>query len=292
MSGPPEAARLAAAPGLLCQVSELAAWLPGEPLAIIDCRFDLARPDAGLAAYRQAHIPGARYAHLDHDLAGPRTALSGRHPLPSAAAFAAACGRLGIGPGTPVVAYDDASGAFAARLWWLLRYFGHARVRLLDGGLAAWRAAGLPMAIGDPSPPDPAAAPFVPGPPLERTVEAEQIARGAVGRLIDARAADRFAGRSEPIDPVAGHVPGAVNVPFAAALAADQRFRSPEALRELFAAALAGRPPPEAAVMCGSGVTACHGLFALALAGLPGAALYPGSWSEWIRDPARPVERE
>jgi thiosulfate/3-mercaptopyruvate sulfurtransferase len=286
---PPTADRGAAAAGL-ATVAELAGRPAGDPTVVVDCRFDLADPGAGRAAFLAGHLPGARYAHLDEDLAGPRTATSGRHPLPAPAAFVATCRRLGIGPGTPVVAYDAAAGAIAARLWWLLRFFGHAEVRLLDGGLPAWVAAGLPLAAG-PEAPVAGGPAFIPGTPLETVRGAEELLAPAGPLLLDVRARDRYAGRQEPIDPVAGHVPGAVNVPFAGAVGPDGRFRPPDELRTLFAPVLGNRAPATVAVMCGSGVTACHGLFALARAGFPGAALYPGSWSEWVRDPARPVAR-
>lgn len=280
-----------AAAARLATVAELAGRPAGDPTVVIDCRFDLANPGAGQAAFLAGHLPGARYAHLDADLAGPRTAGSGRHPLPDPAAFVASCRRLGIGPGTPVVAYDAAGGAIAARLWWLLRFFGHADVRLLDGGLPAWVAAGLPLEAGPALPPSPDVPAFVPGAPLETVRTAGELLVPGGPLLIDVRAPERYAGLQEPIDPVAGHVPGARNVPFARSLAPDGRFRSPEELRALFAPVVAGRPPATVAVMCGSGVTACHGLFALARGGFHGAALYPGSWSEWVRDPARPVAR-
>jgi thiosulfate/3-mercaptopyruvate sulfurtransferase len=265
------------------------AGLPPDRAVVVDCRFDLARPGAGRAAFLEGHIPGARYAHLDEDLAAPPRPDTGRHPLPDPAAFAATCGRLGISRDRWVIAYDDASGAFAARLWWLLRWAGHPAVSLLDGGFAAWRAAGLPVESG---PAAAAPAEFSPASGAEPTITATGLATAlAAGtrQLVDVRAPERFAGRVEPIDPVAGHVPGAVNLPFARALGPDQRFRPPAELRELYAPLLAGGSPADLVFMCGSGVTACHGLFAMTLAGLPGAALYPGSWSEWIRDPSRPV---
>ncbi|MBL8226160.1 MAG: sulfurtransferase [Chromatiales bacterium] len=273
---------------LLVSVAELSALSPARAV-VVDCRFDLARPGAGRTAWLEGHIPGARYAHLDEDLASPPGPGTGRHPLPDPAAFAATCARLGISRGSWVIAYDDASGAFAARLWWLLRWAGHPAVSLLDGGIAAWRAAGLPVESG---PGTVAPAVFRAASGAEPTVAAGELAAGlAAGsrRLVDVRAPERFAGRVEPIDPVAGHVPGAVNLPFARALGPDQRFRPPDELRELYAPLLEGRVPADVVFMCGSGVTACHGIFAMTLAGLPGATLYPGSWSEWIRDPARPV---
>jgi thiosulfate/3-mercaptopyruvate sulfurtransferase len=273
---------------LLVSVAELAALPPGRAV-VVDCRFDLARPGAGRAAWLDGHIPGARYAHLDEDLSSPPGPATGRHPLPEPAAFAASCTRIGISRDSWVIAYDDASGAFAARLWWLLRWAGHPAVSLLDGGFAAWRAAGLPV---EPGAVAVTPAVFSPASGAEPTIAAGELATAlAAGsrRLVDVRAPERFAGRVEPIDPVAGHVPGAVNLPFARALGPGQQFRPPAELRELYAPLLAGRSPADVVFMCGSGVTACHGIFAMTLAGLPGATLYPGSWSEWIRDPERPV---
>jgi thiosulfate/3-mercaptopyruvate sulfurtransferase len=273
---------------LLVSAADLAALPPGRAV-VVDCRFDLARPAAGRAAFLEGHIPGAGYAHLDEDLSSPPGPATGRHPLPDPAAFAATCGRLGISRDRWVIAYDDASGAFAARLWWLLRWAGHQAVSLLDGGFGAWRAAGLPMESG---PGTAAAAVFRPAADAEPTITAAELATAlATGarQLVDVRAAERFTGQVEPIDPVAGHVPGAVNLPFTRALGPDQRFRPPGELREMYAPLLEGRSPAHVVFMCGSGVTACHGIFAMTLAGLPGAVLYPGSWSEWIRDPARPI---
>lgn len=260
-------------------------------VVVVDCRFNLMKPEAGRAAWLAGHIPGAFYADLDRDLAGPASPTTGRHPLPDPERLRALFGSFGIGPETPVVAYDEGPGAIAARLWWLLRWMGHPHVALLDGGLAAWQAAGLPLAT-DP----PAAAPVrftgQPGamPSWETAPLAAALASGDTRlRLLDARAPDRFAGTTEPIDPVAGHVPGAINAPFTGNLGSDGRFLPPRELAARFAALAAGRSPGDVVCMCGSGVTACHNVFALELAGLPGAALYPGSWSEWIRSPDRPV---
>src|SRR5690606_3373702 len=250
--------------------------------------FSLADPGAGEAGWREAHLPGARYVHLDRDLSGPHAPGAGRHPWPQAAAFARALGALGITPAHQVVAYDDADGAFAARAWCLLRMAGHARVAVLDGGLAAWRAAGLPV--------DAAAAPPMPAPPYpvafarERLFDAARVQAHleAGGLLLDARGGERFRGESEPIDARAGHVPGAVSRPYALNLDGG-RFKPPAALAAGFSALLGGRPAGAAVAMCGSGVTACHHLLARAHAGLEGAGLYTGSWSGWIEDPARPV---
>lgn len=278
----------AGAEGLLIGPTALAGRLGDPDLVVVDCRFVLTRPEAGEEAYRAGHVPGARYAHLDRDLAAPRTGPSGRHPLPEPTALAAFFSRIGIGPGTRVVAYDDAGGAIAARLWWLLRWMGHGRVSLLDGGFPAWTGAGLPVETAIPVP---VPRSFQGRPGQMPTVDATEVGRGA-RRLIDVRARERYLGRTEPIDPVAGHVPGALNLPFQEFLEADGRFRPADEIRARLGTVLAGADASGTALMCGSGVTACHGLFALEVAGLAGASLYPGSWSEWIRDPARPVERE
>ena len=269
--------------------ASLAAMLEDPLLRLLDCRFDLGDPDAGAAAYAAGHIQGAHYAHLDRDLSGPRAPWSGRHPLPEPEPLAASFGAFGIDASTRVVAYDEASGMYAARAWWLLRWLGHERVAVLDGGLAAWRAAGLPLVTAVP-----AASPrtFIARPAAERHVSADEVAALLARRaclLLDARAAERFEGKVEPLDPQAGHVPGARNHPYLRNLGADGRFLLPEQLRALFLPLLAGRPSSELVSMCGSGVSACHTLLALEIAGLGGARLYPGSWSEWCRDPGRPV---
>lgn len=259
---------------------------------VFDCRFVLDNPQAGEQAYREAHIPGAHYLHLDHDLAGPVTAMSGRHPLPEPMTFAAKLAAAGVGASSQVLAYDDAAGAFAARLWWLMRWLGHQQVAVLDGGWVRWLKEGRPV-----SREPPAAVPrgdFVARPDdslwLGSAAVWERL-RSKTGRLLDARAASRFSGAEEPIDSIAGHVPDAVNLPYTGNVSEDGRFKSAEVLKARFAAALGGVAPDEAACMCGSGVTACHNLLAMELAGLGGAKLYAGSWSEWIRDPSRPVAR-
>jgi thiosulfate/3-mercaptopyruvate sulfurtransferase len=259
---------------------------------VVDCRFDLADTGRGERHYRTGHIPGAVYAHLDRDLSGPLTHGSGRHPLPDPQRLAAWFGELGIGPETQVVAYDDAAGAMAVRLWWLLRWLGHDRVAVLDGGWAAWLDAGHPIDAGPPAPRRP--LPFAVRPALAQVVTTarlrEQVARGAEDiLLIDVRSPERFRGEQEPIDPVAGHVPGARNLPLTRNVDSDGRFRTPTELDALYRGVIGSRPPGEVAVMCGSGVTACHALLAMELAGLSGACLYAGSWSEWIQDPDAPI---
>jgi thiosulfate/3-mercaptopyruvate sulfurtransferase len=271
---------------LLIDADTLAQWLDDPGLRVVDCRFQLGDPLAGRAAYLRGHIPGAVYADLERDLSAAPSAASGRHPLPERSDLAATLGHLGISNSHQVVAYDDAGGATAARLWWLLRWMGHGAVAVLDGGLAAWRAGGRQLDAAEVRPP---VARFLPGAPLTHTVDAADILQGRVGQLLDARSAARYRGDVEPLDTVAGHIPGAINHPFDSSLDESGRFRSPERVRESLEDSLAGASPESAAAMCGSGVTACHLLLAMEVAGLRGARLYPGSWSEWIRDPARPV---
>lgn len=278
-----------AATDLLVSPAVLAERLGDPSWVTIDCRFNLQQPEAGPELYRQGHIPGACYAGLDRDLAGPRRPGLGRHPLPEPDALAARLRSFGIGPGVRVVAYDEGGGGFAVRLWWLLRWLGHREVALLDGGLAAWQRAGLPLATDVPAARQGLLVPQPGGMPVLTTAELEHALAAGQVLLLDLRAAERYAGQLEPIDPVAGHVPGAVSMPLAGNLAADGRFLPPDELRVRYQAVLGDRDPGAVVCMCGSGVTACHGIFALERAGLPGAALYAGSWSEWIRDPRRPV---
>jgi thiosulfate/3-mercaptopyruvate sulfurtransferase len=256
---------------------------------ILDCRFDLADPGKGRRLYAEGHLPGAGFADLDLDLSGPIGPRTGRHPLPDPAALACRLGDWGVDADTSVVVYDDLGGAFAARLWWLLRWLGHPNVRLLDGGIQAWSAAGGALTIEAPvrEPRD-----FVPRidtdawvstPNLVRLLASERI------QVIDARAAARFRGESEPIDPVAGHIPGAINLPLQGNLGEGGRFLPAPLLRERFLTAIGTRDPREIAHSCGSGVNACHNLLAMEVAGLGGSRLYAGSWSEWIRSPERPV---
>jgi thiosulfate/3-mercaptopyruvate sulfurtransferase len=272
--------------------------LAGKPgVAVIDCRFDLIDPEGGRRAYLAGHIPGARYADLNKDLSAPISPNSGRHPLPSPKDFAATSSRLGIGNASQVIAYDDAGGSFAARLWWLLRWLGHRSVAVLDGGIKAWTAAGGTLETGEEKPP----AKEIPGGRIAPRADSAAVIDTADiaaflneprNLLVDARAAERFAGSVEPIDAVAGHIAGAVNHPFSANLAPDGRFLPAPDLKRLWDSRLAGRQAAHLAAMCGSGVTACHNLLSLEVAGLGGAKLYAGSWSEWIRDPNRPVARD
>jgi thiosulfate/3-mercaptopyruvate sulfurtransferase len=275
--------------GPLVDVDTLAQHISRDDWVVVDCRFALTDVHAGRAAYDRGHIPGARYAHLDDDLASKPRAHEGRHPLPAVERFTATLGRWGIERSTTVVAYDDASGAIAARLWWLLCSLGHERCAVLDGGFAAWVAAGKPVVQAPP-----AVAPRRYEP--RRRAFADVVTSGDLAQrqaagdvLVDARAAPRYRGEQEPIDPKAGHVPGARNRPFSANVTATGHFRSAAELRAELAELLGGRDPVRLIAMCGSGVTACHLLLALEAAGLPGGQLYAGSWSEWIRDSARPV---
>jgi thiosulfate/3-mercaptopyruvate sulfurtransferase len=282
----------------LIESPELGAHLNDTDWAVLDCRFELGRPESGARAYAEGHVPNAIYAHLDHDLSAPVTSTSGRHPLPMLDAFVATLGRWGIDEKVQVVAYDQGNGAYAARLWWLLRWVGHSRVAVLNGGFAAWQHAGLPVSKQPgvrqlrrftPNRDGRNVGGVVATVELQKLLAAGQLATGE-RTLIDARSADRFAGQNETIDPVAGHVPGAINHPFAHNLDAQGRFLPPQALRSKWLEILGHRAPATAIAMCGSGVTACHNLLALEVAGLPGAQLYAGSWSEWIRDAARPTE--
>ena len=271
----------------LVQPEAVASALGEVEVVLVDCRFSLSDPGAGERAYRDSHIPGARYAHLDRHLSGPAAASRGRHPWPDADAFTGRLSAWGISPRSRVVAYDAGDGAFAARLWCLLRMLGHEAVAVLDGGWARWTGLGLPVDADLPSPaPAQYAAVFDMGRLLDADATRRHLDRG--GLLVDARAPERFRGQAEPIDAVAGHVPGAVNRPYAANLE-DSRFKSAAQLRSEFETLLKGHEPREFVAMCGSGVTACHHLLALEHAGLHGAKLFTGSWSGWISDPARPV---
>jgi thiosulfate/3-mercaptopyruvate sulfurtransferase len=275
----------------LLTTAELAAHLTNPRWAIVDCRFDLAQPDWGEAQYRANHIPGAVYAHLDRDLSGPKTGRNGRHPLPDVNQFKLRAGRWGIDSQTQVVAYDRNNGMWASRLWWLLKYLGHEAVAVLDGGFAKWTREARPVRAGDEGRP-PAAFTGEPREAMRLTAEAvEQLRANPDYRLIDSRAPERYRGDVEPIDPVAGHIPGAVNHFNLSNVNPDGTFLAPEVLREKFAALLGDAPPANAVAYCGSGVAAAHNILALELAGLTGARLYAGSWSEWCSDPARPVAK-
>jgi thiosulfate/3-mercaptopyruvate sulfurtransferase len=274
----------------LIDVATLATHLEDPKWVVVDCRFRLGEPDFGRDAWQAATIPGAVFADLDRDLSSPVVpGVTGRHPLPDPDELAVTLGRLGIDEDTQVVAFDDAGGAFAARLWWLLRWLGHDTVAVLDGGLDAWTKAGQPTAPGGlPR----RSAYFAPRPRRELAVTPAGVLGATTDAaivLLDARAADRYRGENETTDPVAGHVPSARSAPYAGNLGPDGRFLSPEDLRARYEALLAGSQSGDAICYCGSGVTACHDILAMAHAGLKPPRLYPGSWSEWITDPARPV---
>ena len=272
----------------------------GAPLLVFDCRFDLAQPEQGALSYLEGHLPDAQYLHLDRDLAAPRTSglasgaanplQGGRHPLPSRKAFAALMASRGCQDDLPVVAYDATGGMYAARLWWMLRWLGHPAVRVLDGGLAAWDAAGGALHAG----PVPARGPgaFTLREPLTAAVDYAAL-RSSLGEgprlIVDARAPDRFRGENETLDPVGGHIPGAVNRFFRDNLQPDGHFKPQAQLQAEWQAVMAGRRPADLVAQCGSGVTACHNLLAMAAAGLGGAALYAGSWSDWCAQPDAPI---
>jgi thiosulfate/3-mercaptopyruvate sulfurtransferase len=272
----------------LIDAAALAQLLGSPQLLVVDCRFDLANAAFGRAAYAAGHIPGAVFAAMEHDLAAPRAPRTGRHPLPAPRDFAAALGRWGFTDASRVIAYDQGSGACAARLWWMLRARGHARVQVLDGGWAAWLAAGGAVQAIEPrvAPTDVQPREFAGA--LDSAQVAAQLAQGQIA-LVDARAADRFAGRNETIDPVAGHVPGALNHPFTRNLDERQHWLPADELARRWAAHRGQAAGRTLVAMCGSGITACHNLLALELAGCRDTGLYAGSWSEWITDPARPI---
>ncbi len=275
----------------LISATDLARHIKDASWVVLDCRHDLANPGAGHAAYEAGHIPCSQFADVENELSdkspGPNGEFRGRHPLPERNAFVETLRRWGVNHGSQVVAYDAHGGMFAARLWWMLHWVGHDAVAVLDGGLMAWQALDLPLST------DVAARPrgnVEPHPSRMTTVTADDIVANLSQQarvVIDARAPDRFRGHNETLDPVGGHIPGAKNRFFKDNLQADSRFKPAEQLRTELAPLL---PSPENAIMqCGSGVTACHNLLAAEIAGLPGAALYPGSWSEWCADPSRPI---
>jgi thiosulfate/3-mercaptopyruvate sulfurtransferase len=274
--------------GLLIDAAKLAAHLDDPAWRIVDVRHQLADVHCGEAAYLAGHIPGAVFMHCDRDLSAPMNGSNGRHPLPDPQRLAARLGALGIGPETQVVAYDDSQGMIASRLWWLLRWLGHDRVAVLDGGFQAWQAAGGQLDTAVPNPP---AASFEPS-VRDLAVDVDYVGRflqTSRMHLIDARSPDRFRGENETIDPVGGRIPGACNRFFRDNLQADGRFKPAAELRAEWLALLAGRAPEQVVHHCGSGVSACHNVLAMEIAGLPGSRLYGGSWSEWCADPQRPV---
>lgn len=275
----------------LISPAEVAARIDDPNWAIVDCRFALVEPAKGRRDYLAAHIPGAIYAHLDEDLSGSVVpGRSGRHPLPAVDAFVATLSAWGIGDGVQVVVYDDAGGVYAGRLWWMLRWLGFESVAVLDGGFAKWTTEGRPVSI-EPGAPVPAAFRIAHvTPTVSATGIMNSIPRHALV-IVDARSPERFRGETEPLDPVAGHIPGARNRPNGQNLNADGTFKDPAFLRAEFGAVLGDDSPDLVVHSCGSGVSACHNILAMEIAGMPGTRLYPGSWSEWCADPERPVAR-
>jgi thiosulfate/3-mercaptopyruvate sulfurtransferase len=273
----------------LISVTDLAAHLDDAGWVVCDCRHDLADVEAGRRAYGVSHIPGARFLHLDADLSAAMTGRNGRHPMPDPERFARRAGELGIGNQSQVVAYDTSGGYYAARMWWMLRWLGHDAAAVLDGGWDAWIRAGLSVTR---EPPEIKPARLKPRVRTAATISAGQIA-ARIGKppplLLDARSPDRYRGENETLDPVAGHIPGALNRFFKLNLESDGRFKPPAVLQREFSSALGAVPASDVVHYCGSGVTACHNLLAMEIAGLAGSRLYPGSWSEWISDPSRPV---
>lgn len=275
----------------LIAVPELATHVFDPAWVVCDCRHDLLEYGAGRSAYAKSHIPGARFMHLDEDLSGPKTGVNGRHPLPHPITFTLRLAALGIDNTKQVVAYDNAGGVYASRLWWMLRWVGHSKVAVLDGGFDAWVKAGQP--VTDEAP---AIKPsrFNPYPNPQLTVDTRAVLANLETQalaLLDARSADRFRGENETLDPVAGHIPGAANRFFKLNLRDDGAFKAPTELQQEFAALMKGRDAKGVVHQCGSGVTACHNLLAMEIAGYVGSRLYPGSWSEWVSDRARPVAR-
>jgi thiosulfate/3-mercaptopyruvate sulfurtransferase len=273
-------------PAVLAQHINDPSWV------VIDCRFDLADPAKGEELYRQAHIPGARYAHLDRHLSGAKTGTNGRHPLPPSDEIIKTFSELGIGPHMQVIAYDADSGMYAGRLWWMLRWMGHDAVAVLDGGFARWQRDGHAVRGGLETA---TLAHFRGAPRPGWRLTADDVAAGLENParlLVDARSNQRYRGMNETLDKVGGHIPGAVSYFFQQNLANDLTFKSPEELRAQWAPVLKGHDPKDVVVYCGSGVTACHNLLALEHAGIHGAKIFPGSWSEWSSDPSRPVETE
>jgi thiosulfate/3-mercaptopyruvate sulfurtransferase len=274
--------------------AEQAAARLGDPrLRIFDCRYDLLRPDAGRAAWRAGHLPGALHADLHDDLAAPATPTSSRHPLPDPERFAARLRQWGVDDDSLLLAYDEAGGVWAARLWWMAsRWLGHRQVAVLDGGLRRWTELGLPVSTELPAARPPGSFQGRVNPAVLVDADVTQAAAlDPAQRVLDARAAERYRGDVEPFDPVAGHIPGARNLATGSTVGPDGTLRPAAMLREAFAATLGDVPAERTIAMCGSGVTACHLLLALEHAGLRGARLYAGSWSEWSRDPSRPVAR-
>ncbi|HZA96401.1 MAG TPA: sulfurtransferase [Burkholderiaceae bacterium] len=279
----------AESPNILLRVEQLRTHLQDARWCVVDVRHDLFDAGAGIRAYREGHIPGAVFANIDTQLSGIKTGLNGRHPLPSRDDLIETFREWGINNDTQIVAYDAQGGQFASRLWWLARWLGHRRVALLDGGWSKWSSETQLISRDMPVR---ARGNFTPSESMMPLVTVQQLLQRleeSDRTLLDARTPERYRGEEEPIDPVAGRIPGARNRPWQQNLNSDQTFKSPSVLRSEFDALLAARSPSQVTHQCGSGVTACHNVFAMELAGLPGSALYAGSWSEWIADPKRPI---
>jgi thiosulfate/3-mercaptopyruvate sulfurtransferase len=276
----------------LVDTETLARHLDDPRWVVFDCRFTLTDPEAGRRAYAAGHIPGARYAHLEEDLSRAVTSTTGRHPLPDPDVLSRKLGDWGVDESKQVVVYDGSFGAMAARLWWLLRWLGHEACALLDGGFPKWQREGRPVTPGLPRVTPATFRPRVDDRLWVDSRFVEHALKGDAYLIVDARAEERFRGEIEPLDKVAGHIPGAFNRPYEDNLDMGGEFLSDETLHEDYVALLGGVPPEHVIVMCGSGVTACHNLLAMEHAGLRGARLYAGSWSEWITDPRRPVAKE
>ena len=275
----------------LISTAELAAHLDDPAFVIVDVRHELSQPETwGETQYRAGHIPGARFAHMDRDLSGPKTGKNGRHPLPSPEKAAAFFGSLGIDASKQVVAYDSGGAMYAPRLWWMLRWLGHDAVAVLDGGIAKWTREGRPVVTEFPSVRPATFAIHHVGPTVSAADVLASLGKHSL-TLVDARGAERFRGDVEPVDPVPGHIPGSVNRPYTENVLPDGTFKKPDALRADFAAVIGTTLPAAIVNTCGSGVSACHNLLAMELAGITGTKLYPGSWSEWSADPARPIAR-
>lgn len=275
----------------LISTDELARHLGDPAFVIVDCRHNLSDVDAGERAYRLAHLPGARFMHIDRDLSGEKTGRNGRHPLPGVAALSNVLGVAGIDASRQAVAYDQNNGMWASRLWWLLQWLGHDAVAVLDGGLDKWIAEGRALTADPPRVHPTRFAAKAPRPVVSSDDILRHLGTSRGLKILDARAPERYRGDIEPLDPVAGHIPGAINRPYGANLTSQGTFKSSGSLRAEIAAQLGTTPPAAVVHQCGSGVTACHNILAMAIAGLPGSRLYPGSWSEWVADPARPVAR-
>ena len=273
----------------LVTTEDLARHLDDPDWIIFDCRFTLTDSEGGRQSYAKNHIPGAHYAHLDDDLAAPIGPETGRHPLPDPKVLAEKLCAWGVGVNKQVVVYDDSFGAMAVRMWWLLRWLGHPAVALLDGGFPKWAREMRPLTQDVPEKRKGNCACLPEPTQIVRVDEVMQASQTGDALIIDARPERRFSGEYEPLDPVAGHIPGSINWSFEENMDIDGTFMPPEALREQYQALLKGRPAWQVIHSCGSGVTACHNLLAMEIAGLPGSRLYPGSWSEWITDPTRPV---